>query len=91
MLIGLAILALIVTVVPFTVDAQQGKLYRVGFLGQGSQPPPGSRGVFVSALRELGYVEGHNLVLDRRSAAGQNERFAVLANANCSETRRDRR
>jgi putative ABC transport system substrate-binding protein len=36
--------------------------------------------VFVHALRDLGYLEGRNLVLERRSAEGRYERFdAILA------------
>jgi putative ABC transport system substrate-binding protein len=33
----------------------------------------------VRALRDLGYIEGRNIVLDRRWAEGQNERFTSLA------------
>src|SRR5215510_4352529 len=35
--------------------------------------------VLFSELRQLGYVEGQNLVVERRSAAGQSERFPELA------------
>src|SRR5262245_46364908 len=34
---------------------------------------------FVRALRALGYVEGQNLVLERRSAEGKFERFGEIA------------
>jgi putative ABC transport system substrate-binding protein len=34
--------------------------------------------VFVHALRTLGYVEGQNLILERRSAEGQFERYAEI-------------
>jgi putative tryptophan/tyrosine transport system substrate-binding protein len=34
---------------------------------------------FVQGLRELGYVEGRNLVIESRWAAGRNERFPELA------------
>jgi hypothetical protein len=33
---------------------------------------------FVEALRNLGYVEGHNLVVERRSAEGRFERFGKI-------------
>jgi putative ABC transport system substrate-binding protein len=44
-------------------------------------PEPVSRYVraFVRALRDLGYIEGENLVLERRSAEGNYERFAEIA------------
>jgi putative ABC transport system substrate-binding protein len=45
----------------------------------GSEPShPGVR-AFVAALRELGYVEGRNLLLERRSAEGKFERFSEIA------------
>jgi putative ABC transport system substrate-binding protein len=36
-------------------------------------------GVFLEGMRALGYVEGHNLVLEYRYAEGQYERFPALA------------
>ena len=77
-LIGL-VLTLNITLVSFTADAQQGKPYRVGVLVQGSPPPPGTPALFVAAMRDLGYVDGQNVVLDRRWAGGQSERFPALA------------
>jgi putative ABC transport system substrate-binding protein len=42
--------------------------------------------VFVHALRDLGYVEGRNLILERRSAEGQYERFdAIVADLAASQ------
>ena len=57
---------------PFTVSAQQqGKTYRIGYLS--------SRGsferreeAFRNRLRELGYVEGKNVVIEWRFNKGQN-------------------
>jgi len=63
---------------PLAAEAQT-RVYRVGFLGQGSPPPPGNPGIFRRALRELGYVEGQNLILEVRYAEGRNERFPDLA------------
>jgi len=66
--------------VPIATEAQQAKVYRVGFLSQSSPPPPGSRlGVFTKAMQDLGYIEGRNIVLERRWAEGQNARFPSLA------------
>jgi len=49
---------------PATGRAQQpGKLNRVGFLRVGT-PPPSFIEPFRKGLRELGYVEGQNIVID---------------------------
>jgi putative ABC transport system substrate-binding protein len=76
--IGLAVV-LALTLAPLAAEAQPGKVYRVGVLFQGSPPAPGSQpGALVRTLRDLGYIEGRNIVLDRRWAEG-NERFSSLA------------
>ena len=66
-LVLIVLVALAVFVAPLAVEAQQaGKVYRIGLL---STLPPGTTGVarlweaFVQGLRELGYVEGENLVI----------------------------
>src|SRR5581483_1991067 len=53
------------------------KVRRIGLLAQDIQP--GLQETFVAQLRTLGYVEGKNLVLEVRNAAGRNERLAALA------------
>ena len=79
--IGLAVvLAFNLVLVPIAGEAQQVKVYRVGVLNQDSPPAPGSQpGPFATALRDLGYIEGRNIVVDRRWAEGKNERYASLA------------
>jgi putative ABC transport system substrate-binding protein len=76
-LIELAIvLVLSLVLAPIAGEAQQVKVYRVGVLNQGSPPAPGGQpGAFVRALRDLGYTEGRNIVLDVRWAEGKNERY----------------
>jgi putative ABC transport system substrate-binding protein len=69
---------------PFGSFAQQpGKVWRVGFLAVRSRSTPSDPeftfDAFVHGLRGLGYVEGKNLLLDWRSAEGQNERLPALA------------
>jgi putative ABC transport system substrate-binding protein len=77
------VLALLVT--PLRADTQQStKVYRVGRLNAGSPPevsPLGQRTAeaFRQGLRELGYVEGRNLVLTWRFAEGRLERLSELA------------
>lgn len=36
---------------------------------------------FLRGMREAGYIEGRNLIIDYRSAEGRSERFAELAAA----------
>ncbi len=66
---------------PLAAEAQQtGKVPRVGFLGN-SSPELDSEWVtaFRRGLREIGYVEGQNIVIEYRWAEGKRERFADLA------------
>src|SRR6266446_4324940 len=65
---------------PLAAEAQQPKIYRVGLLTQASPPPPGSKpGILRMTLRDLGYIEGQNLVFDVRWAEGKNYLFPRLA------------
>jgi ABC-type uncharacterized transport system substrate-binding protein len=66
---------------PLAAEAQQeGKIYRVGLLvTPPSQPGSVYRAMFIAALRDLGYVEGRNLVLEVRSADNRPERLPALA------------
>ena len=66
---------------PLTTWAQPaGKVYRIGILEPVS---PALNAANLDALRrglrELGYVEGQNIVIDYRSADGRQERFPGLA------------
>ena len=66
---------------PFVAGAQQaGKVYRVGYL---SAPTRASveqvLQAFLRALRELGWVEGQNLIIEYRWADGKIERLPDLA------------
>jgi len=66
---------------PIAAHAQQaGKVYRIGIL---ETIPAGQNAANLDALRkglrDLGYVEGRNLVIEYRSADGRAERFPDLA------------
>lgn len=74
------VLALLAT--SLVAEAQQaGKVYRIGYLG--STPPTPETAYlwqpFVDGLREHGYVEGQNIIIERRYSKGRTERFSALA------------
>ena len=68
---------------PFSSFAQQQmKIWRVGFLASRHLDFVDSDynyGPFRQGMRELGYVEGKNVIIEWRSAEGNNERLAGLA------------
>jgi ABC-type uncharacterized transport system substrate-binding protein len=77
--IGLAVmLAVSLTLTSLAAEGQQtGKVYRVGILTLVRRPL--LEEAALRSLRELGYVEGRNIVLEWRSSEGSNERFADFA------------
>ena len=71
---------LLASALPATAQ-QTGKVYRIGFLTSGS---PGHSfkprlAAFRRGLRELGYVEGQNIVIEERYGRGRLERMSELA------------
>ena len=54
------------------------QVHRIGVLLHNGAPP-GLFEAFREGLHELGYVEGENLTLELRNAAGKNERLSALA------------
>jgi len=77
-----ATLALALLACLSAVEAQQaGKVTRVGFLYFGSREPgPGAAryAAFLEGLRELGYVEGKDIVVEPRFAESNPERLPAL-------------
>ncbi|MBV8336867.1 MAG: hypothetical protein JO358_15810 [Alphaproteobacteria bacterium] len=64
---------------PLGARAQQGeKVYKVGVLTAGS-PDPRGKSILDDAFRELGYVEGKNLKIERRYAEDKLDRLPGLA------------
>ena len=56
-----------------------GKVFRIGFLGNSTAALEVNLvGPFREGLRDLGYVEGRNVLIDYRWAEGQYERFPAL-------------
>ena len=66
---------------PLAARAQQaGKQPTIGFLGSTTPLVESQRvAAFVQRLRQLGWIEGHNLAIEYRWAEGRNERFAEIA------------
>src|SRR5262245_57288973 len=70
-------LALGLVVQPFVTEAQQAKkVWRIGFISVASMRIEES---FFQELRDLGYVEGQNLLVERRYSEGLAERFPEFA------------
>jgi len=60
---------------------QPGKIWRIGFLYFGTRESAvesGRYGAFLDGMRELGYVEGRNFVVEARFADGKGERIPRL-------------
>ena len=61
---------------------QSARVWRIGFLGNSAVTDPAAARIyeaFTLALQERGYVEGKNLIVERRFADGRDERFPALA------------
>ena len=78
--IFIATLALSLLWAPLAADAQQsGKVPRIGFLGNSTATLEANLvGPFREGLRDLGYVEGRNILIEYRWADGKYERFPTL-------------
>ena len=65
---------------PIGVEAQQaGRVWRIGWLDITPPTTPATRksgDAFVQALRDRGFVEGQNVVFDRRYSEGRETRYA---------------
>jgi len=76
-------LALALVTAPLTADAQPAaKVYRIGLLGSLPPTAPGASSIwegFFQGLRELGYVEGQNILIEGRFYGERTERLPALA------------
>ena len=65
---------------PLAAQAQQtGNVYRIGFLGNSTAALEANLvGPFREGLRDLGYVEGRNVLIEYRWAEGKYDRFPAL-------------
>ena len=84
-LLVLLVLGVVCTCTPLAVAAPSAERgFRIGFLAFGPPPPDPVPPAFPltafrQGLRELGYVEGHTVILEERWAAGELARLPALA------------
>jgi putative tryptophan/tyrosine transport system substrate-binding protein len=73
---------------PLVVEAQSaGKAYRIGYLGNTSALAQATRVESLrAALRDLGYEEGKNIVIEFRWAEGKLDRLPATPPAGVSRT-----
>jgi ABC-type uncharacterized transport system substrate-binding protein len=77
-LIGL-VLVLSIALVPPVARAQSTRVARVGILSTGNPRSAAIFQAFEQRLRDLGYAEGQNLVIEFRNAEGKTDRLPGLA------------
>ena len=76
----MAMLAGGIVVVPLAAEVQQAaKIARIGFLSLNMAPNRHLHEAFRQGLRDLGYVDGRNVVIEIRDAEGKPERLPALA------------
>ena len=78
---GLIVTLALLLAAPLAAGAQPvGRTVTIGYLGNSSPSLEANLvEAFREGLRQLGYVEGRNLIIKYKWAEGQQERFAVLA------------
>jgi putative ABC transport system substrate-binding protein len=78
--IGLAVVvAVILLLAPLAIEAQQAGVPRVGYLGNSSPSlEVDLLDAFRQGLREFGYTEGQNIIIEYRWAEGKYDRFPGL-------------
>ena len=65
---------------PLAAEVQQAaKVPRIGYLATNLAALPHLREAFLQGLRDLGYVEGRNVVIEYRDAEAKSERLPALA------------
>src|SRR5262245_56728564 len=74
------LLALSLLCALLAVEAQQPtKVHRIGWLDARGPGPSLELDAFRQRLRDLGYVEGQNFVIEYRAAEGEEQRLPALA------------
>src|SRR5215831_8358696 len=77
----MGVVLLLLAVAPRVGEAQQaGRIYRIGvFFASNPTVTASNNEAFTQGLRERGYVEGQNVVLERRYGESRTERMAEVA------------
>jgi putative tryptophan/tyrosine transport system substrate-binding protein len=76
----IALLGSAAAILPFAASAQQSGKPLIGFLGSASPEIYASRmRAFRDGLKQAGYAEGQNVIVEYRWAEGHNDRLAALA------------
>ena len=71
------LVVVVLLAVAVTAEAQQAeKIFRIGYLGSSGSGPPQA---FRQGLRDLGYVEGKNIIFEYRTTGGKSARYLDLA------------
>ena len=84
------VLATVIFAPVYLAHAQkQNSIPRIGILRAGALPPAGAPDEFLQSLRDLGYVEKKNIVLEIRYAEGNRDRPRLRKRAGSIESRRD--
>jgi len=74
------VLTLVLFGAPPAAEAQQAaKIPRIGYLANRLAANPDQQEAFLQGLRDLGYVDGRNVVIEYRDAEGKLERLPALA------------
>ena len=68
----LDVAALAILSASITAEAQQARVYKIGYLGLAAGPVPSTQ-AFRQGLREHGWVEGQNIVIEYRWTGGKTE------------------
>jgi putative ABC transport system substrate-binding protein len=76
--ITLFILAMLILALFHPVHAQKQATQRIGVLYLGA-PPNANLDAFIQGLRDLGYIEGKNILIEYRFAEGNADRLPDLA------------
>jgi len=78
-LVGIVALVVTLAMCGAVAQAQQpGKVPRIGFLALLASPDQ-NEAAFIQGLRDLGYIDGQNIAIEYRRAAGKVDRLPALA------------
>jgi putative tryptophan/tyrosine transport system substrate-binding protein len=78
--LGLSVIAFVLVVAGAVAQAQQpASIHRIGILSISGSVFPARVEAFRRRLRELGYIEGQNIVFEYRYAEGKQDRYPELA------------